>query len=303
MSLLVIGTFPERAGEIVAGRVSPAQDGCVEVGDLRLPCGQGTSAMLAAAATVTRHLGSESVFALLGGDTGHGDGTRAVAAVLARAVEAVRPSVVAFHYVQPLMELMAEAEPLFCHSSAHCHARLVADAGGMYAANAAGLAPSFELMTPDVGEIAFLADPETTHPAHLADVDTDAERFDPVALAQRAAESGGCARILLIKGRVDHIVVEGRLEATVEEPSVPALEAIGGTGDTITGIAAALMSFGFTTVDAALCAARANREAGVLLGARPDHQARDLVAHIPAALSAYCPGAASCHSPTERSLS
>jgi NAD(P)H-hydrate repair Nnr-like enzyme with NAD(P)H-hydrate dehydratase domain len=84
-----------------------------------------------------------------------------------------------------------------------------------------------------------------------------------------------------VKGAVDHVVREGEVVARVEEPCVPELEPIGGTGDTITGIAAALLAAGFPTVDAATCAARANREAGRRLGARPDHRAADLVERLP----------------------
>lgn len=303
MTLLVVGTVPIQSLEPILGRVSVTPDGRTRVGSTALPASQGTSAMLAAAATVAEHMATEPPHALLGGDIGRGDGTRAVAGRLAEAVKELAPSVVAFHYMQPLMSVMLAAlESLDAGAgdgAAHggggheglgagdAPTRLVADAGGMYAAKAAGVASMFELMTPDVGEIGFLADPETTHPAYVTRFLLGADDFDPEALARRAADNGGSSRVLLVKGKTDHILADGDLVATIDSPDVPELEAIGGTGDTITGMAAAFMAAGLPTVDAAVCAAKANREAGQVMRARPDHRASDLVKVLPRVLQEH----------------
>jgi NAD(P)H-hydrate repair Nnr-like enzyme with NAD(P)H-hydrate dehydratase domain len=281
MSLLVVGTLPVEPGAVVQGVVSGDGNGGVRVGDRELPACQGTAAMLGAALAVTRHLGVEPPLALLGGDLGRGEGTRAVHAELARAVDRAQPKVVAFHYLQPVMALMRRSVEALAGAGAPM---LVADAGGMYAAKAAGLAPRFELMTPDVGEVGFLADPEATHPAYVSRYLFGAEEFDPVRLVALAHERGGSARVLLVKGAVDHVSKDGVVVRRIAEPLVPALEPIGGTGDTITGMAAAFLASGFPTVEAAECAARANREAGLRMKARPDHRAVDLVARLPAVL-------------------
>jgi len=102
-----------------------------------------------------------------------------------------------------------------------------------------------------------------------------------VALAARAHATGGSARVLIVKGARDYVVVEGIVVAEIDEPCVPELEAIGGTGDTLTGIVSALIAAGFRTVDAARCACLANREAGRMIGATPAMHASDLVAALP----------------------
>lgn len=295
MSLLVAATIPTGIGEVICGEVGRDAEGRLAVDAVPLPVCQGSAAMLSAALAVTEYLGVEPPVALLGGDVGRGEGTRAVYAQLRREVEDRRPSVVAFHYLQPIMALMREAIGWLGPASAEGGVRLVADAGGMYAAKAAGLAPHFDLMTPDVGEVGFLADDRATHPAYVSHYLFGAEGFDPVELARLAHELGGSARVLLIKGATDRIAEAGVVRETVSEPCVPELEAIGGTGDTITGLASAFMAAGFPTFEAAVCAAKANRAAGAAMGARPDHRADDLVAALPDVFAAHlCDWAGVC---------
>jgi len=299
MSLLVAATIPVGIGEVTCGEVGRDAEGRLAVGGTALPVCQGSSAMLSAALAVTEYLGVEPPVALIGGDIGRGEGTRAVYARLREEVEARRPDVVAFHYVQPIMALMREALEWLGPLCDAGEVRLVADAGGMYAAKAAGLAPQFDLMTPDVGEVGFLADDKATHPAYVSHYLFGAEGFDPVELARLAHERGGSARVLLIKGATDRIAEAGVVRETVSEPCVPELEAIGGTGDTITGLASAFMAAGFPTFEAAVCAARANRTAGEVMGARPDHHAEDLVAALPGVFAEHlCAWAGVCASGT-----
>lgn len=279
MTLLVIATYPVVEGPVLEGPVALEADGGIAIGGTRVPSSQGTSAMLGAAAQVASHLGTPAPYALVAGDIGRGDGTRHVYERLADVAARVRPSVVAFHYMQPVMALMRRAVDQLAEAAPD--ALLVADAGGMYAAKAAGLANRFELMTPDVGEVGFLADPAVTHPAYVSHYLFGNDGFDPVALARQAHETGGAARVLLIKGVRDHIAKAGVIEAEVDQPCVPELEAIGGTGDTVTGLASAFLAAGFPTVDAARCACLANREAGRIMGATPEMHARDLVAVLP----------------------
>lgn len=295
MSLLVVGTYPAAGGEILLGEVARDTGGGLTVGGAPLPSCQGTAAMLGAALAVSRHLGSEAPRALLGGDIGRGDGTRAVFSRLGAVVEEVEPGVVAFHYLQPVMALMRGAVEALAPRLSSGSLRMVADAGGMYAAKAAGLAPRFELMTPDVGELGFLADPSVTHPAYVSRYLFGAPGFDAGELVRLAYERQGSSRVLLVKGSIDRVGVAGAVAETVEEPCVRELEAIGGTGDTVTGLAAGFMSAGFPTEDAARCAALANRHAGIALGARPDHSAADLVACFPDVLAdGLCAWAGAC---------
>lgn len=283
MTLLVIATYPVVDGPVLEGPVTIEPSGTIAIGGTRVPSSQGTSAMLGAAAQVATHLGTPPPYALVAGDIGRGDGTRQVYERLLDTVERIRPSVIAFHYMQPVMALMRKAVEGLAEVAPD--ALLVADAGGMYAAKAAGLASRFELMTPDVGEVGFLADPKVTHPAYVSHYLFGNEDFDPVKLAVSAHETGGAARVLLIKGVRDHIALEGDIAEVVDEPCVPELEAIGGTGDTVAGLASAFMAAGFPTVDAARCACLANREAGRVMGATPAMHASDLVATLPGVLA------------------
>ncbi len=77
---------------------------------------------------------------------------------------------------------------------------------------------------------------------------------------------------------------EGRILGTVEAPCVEALEAIGGTGDTLTGIVAALVDAGRAVAEAALVAARVNRLAGELARPSPRTAVAALIERIPEAL-------------------
>lgn len=284
MTLLAVATYPVVEGPVLEGPVTIDADGAVAVGGVLVPSSQGTAAMLGAAAQVSRHLGTPAPYALVAGDIGRGDGTRAVYERLPEVAAGLQPSVIAFHYMQPVMALMRRALEQLAEVAPG--AQLVADAGGMYAAKAAGIASRFELMTPDVGEVGFLADPAVTHPAYVSHYLFGTEGFDPAVLASRAHETGGAARVLLVKGATDVVVREGVVAEEIAEPCVPELEAIGGTGDTVTGLASAFVAAGFPTVDAARCACLANREAGRVMGATPAMHASDLVAALPRVLEA-----------------
>jgi ADP-dependent NAD(P)H-hydrate dehydratase / NAD(P)H-hydrate epimerase len=281
MTLLVVGTIPAADKPLCTGSV--AFDGeSLTVGGDEIPACQGTAALLLAALAAAASVDAPPPIAVLGRDIGRGDGTRAAYDALPEWVERTSPSIVTFHYLQPVMTLMRRAIEMLEQRS---DALLVGDAGGMYAARGAGLARKFELMTPDVGEVGFMADSEVTHPAYVSHYLFGQAGFDAEKLARLAWETGGSSRVLLVKGATDRIFVEGEVVATVSHPDVPTLEAIGGTGDTITGLCAGLMSGGVTAVDAALVASRCNRLAGERIGARPHHRACDLAAAFPKVLS------------------
>jgi NAD(P)H-hydrate repair Nnr-like enzyme with NAD(P)H-hydrate dehydratase domain len=63
------------------------------------------------------------------------------------------------------------------------------------------------------------------------------------------------------------------------------MEAIGGTGDTITGIVAALIEAGWEVAEAAVAAARINRLAGQYATPTPASSVTELIRHIPRAVS------------------
>ncbi len=74
---------------------------------------------------------------------------------------------------------------------------------------------------------------------------------------------------MLVKGAVDYITRGGEIITRIDKPDVPDSEAIGGTGDTITGLVAALLYAGLEPHEAAIVAARAKGMAGQYARATP----------------------------------
>lgn len=280
--LFLVGTLPVSPGEVFEGDVSFKQ-GIFRIGDHELPPCQGSSAMALAALSVTDSMKAAAPYALFGGDTGGGEGTRAIFKQFEEALAHVarrheehlasgwhEPLVVTFHYMLPIMSLMKHAVEAVEQIAPH--ALLVADAGGMYAARAAGLSGRFELLTPDVGEIGFLAETEATHPAYVAEYLFGTEKFDVPTLIEKAYELGTASKVLIVKGSMDYVAAKSAaphyIVSTLDYPDVPELEAIGGTGDTITGLASGYLSIGQETQDAAFGALAMNRRAGQKIGAQ-----------------------------------
>ncbi|MGI9953320.1 NAD(P)H-hydrate dehydratase [Moorellaceae bacterium AZ2] len=279
--ILIAGTLPAENLGLIHGKVVRAGD-LLRVKDFTFPCGQGTGAMISSALAVTSALGLEPPHALLAGDIGRGQGTRLLYQYLIEQVRELKPQVLALHYCLPIVRLMQK----LCEVLERCQPRpwLIADAGAMYAAKAAGVAPQFDVFTPDPSEMAFLADPEASHPAYVSRHLFNSGVQDVPDLAKKAYSHGGAARILLVKGAIDYLVTEGRVVARIEEPNVPELECIGGTGDTITGMVVALTGAGWEPAEAAFLSARINRLAGKMAGVTPATPVAKLIDHIPGSL-------------------
>ena len=88
-----------------------------------------------------------------------------------------------------------------------------------------------------------------------------------------------------MKGPVDYIVSNGKILEAISEPNTPVLEAIGGTGDTITGIVSALISGGIGPARACLVASKANRLAGQLCNPTPATRVFEIVNKIDDAIA------------------
>jgi ADP-dependent NAD(P)H-hydrate dehydratase / NAD(P)H-hydrate epimerase len=82
----------------------------------------------------------------------------------------------------------------------------------------------------------------------------------------------------------------------VEEPVVEALEPVGGTGDTVTGIVSALVASGVSVEDSAVLAAKVNRLAGFYADPTPATQVLEIIRRIPKALEQVMAGKAA-HEP------
>lgn len=276
--LLICGTVPVDELPLTMGEVSfEGED--ILVKDIRIPCTQGTAALISAACAASAVAGSEMPRALVVGDNGTGKGSRQIYGFLAEKLASLNPDHLVLHYMLPVMGLMRKV----CSAADKCRKRpvLIADAAAMYAAKAAGLAPQFDVFTPDLCELAFLADPEASHPAYLGKHLFGCEIRDAGELISSAYRNGNSARCLMVKGEVDYVVENGKVIGTVDAPDVPALEAIGGTGDTITGILSSLLHSGMPFSDAAFAAARANRTAGEHIKATPATKIRQVVEALP----------------------
>ncbi len=282
--MLIAGTVPIRDFPLTVGRaVAEGEDMVVE--GRRIPCAQGTGAMISAALAAIDYLKLEAPQVLVAGDIGQGKGTREIYEYLIGKVGDISPRVMVLHYCLPVMALMRT----LCESVQRCPRKvlMIADAGSMYAAKAAGLAACFDIFTPDATEMAFLADPDATHPAYIARHLFDADTSRTPELVAAAYQHKNAARLLLVKGAIDYVVDGGDIVATVAEPNVPALEAVGGTGDTITGLVSAFVYAGLEPREAAILAARSNRMAGKFAQATPATRVRQVIGQFQAVFEEY----------------
>jgi len=278
--LAVIGTVPDKDFPLVSGSVALEGDS-LSLNGHKTWVNRGTPALIAATCAVCQTLGISAPVCFLVGDEGLGEGSRRLYAYLKDKLPATDVRVITFHYLQPDVDwhnrvLLALEEkgqlPL-----------LIADAGYMYAAKMSGFASCYDLFTPDIGELAFLADEMAPHPFYTRGFILHEEENVP-GLIKRAFEGGNAAKTLLIKGSKDYICTKEKILATVDTPSVAALEPIGGTGDTLTGIVAGLTYAGYPVAEAAAIAARVNRLAGALANPTPATQVADMIKKIPEAL-------------------
>ena len=282
--ILIAGIVPIRDFPLTIGRVAAEGEDLV-VDGRRIPCAQGTGAMISAALAATEYLKLEAPQVVVAGDIGQGKGSREIYEYLIQKVSDICPQVLVLHYCLPIMSLTRR----LCESVQRCPRKVltIADAGSMYAAKAAGLAPCFDVFTPDASEMAFLADADATHPAYVARHLFDADTNRTPELVADAYQHKNAARLLLVKGATDYVVDGGDIVATVAEPNVPALEAVGGTGDTITGLVSAFVYAGLELHEAAIIAARSNRMAGKFAQATPATRVRQIIGQFPAVFKEY----------------
>jgi len=278
--LLLSGTLPFELDSLAVGRVG--FDGAsITVGDVRVPARFmtiGATAMIAAAHETARALGMELPTCVLAGDRGEGRGSRQVYRFLAEEAGSLGPSAVTVHYVLPLRNEFME----FVEMADYWTRRpfLIADAGAMLIAKATRLCKRFDLFTPDAGEIAFLADPDAGHPAYVKASLFEVDTTQVPELIAKAQAAGNAPEYLLVKGPVDFVARNGKVLQTVSQPNLPAMEAVGGTGDTVTGMVSALIGGGVEPLRACLAALRANRLAGQLCHLTPATGVFEIVGHI-----------------------
>lgn len=277
--LAIIGTVPEEDFPITFGKSYWENDFLV-VDDKKIPIQRGTTALIASACKILEFLNKDFPYVYLVGDTGKGIGSRKLYEYFVKDIEKRSFQTLTFHYLMPDADWCNKI--LFAIEQLKKRPFLIADAGFMYAAKMSGNAKYFDLFTPDPGELAFLADEEAPHPFYTRGFLLQEEN-KVEELINRAYEHENAPKYLIVKGKADYIVKEGKVIEKVSEPVIEALEPIGGTGDTITGIVSALIDSGYEAEKACIFASKINRIAGELAKPDPSTQISEIIKLIPQA--------------------
>ena len=288
----IVGTVPDPDFALcTAGLEGPST---VADGLLHLPDGQavpvqrGTAALAATAILACEELCVAPPRLLLAGDPGSGAGSRAIYAWLEQNIAQLSPTGLTFHYLFPDQDWHNRV--LMAVQDLPARPIMVADAGFMYVAKMSGYADAYDLFTPDLGELAFLADEKAPHPFYTRGF-LLAQEDDVPPLLLRALEHANCPKNMIIKGSRDYIVLDGQIAATVDAHSVASMECIGGTGDLVTGLATAFLC-GHANMDSAsmgescTAAARMARMLAQHCAPTPGTQIAELIEKLPEALAA-----------------
>jgi len=279
--LCIAGTVPADDFPLLEGKIELKGEQ-LRIGTSIIAVNRGTPALMAAALKASETLGRPLPFAYLVGDTGTGKGSRHLYVHMTDALPQSSFQTIAFHYLQPIIHWHRKIQDVLGKLTPR--PSLIADAGFMYVAKMSGDAPLYDLFTPDVGELAFLADEEAPHPFYTRGFILHEDNHVPDLIA-RAYQHRNAARYLLVKGAKDYLADETGILETVESPNEEAMEAIGGTGDTLTGIVSVLIDAGMVMREAAVVAMRANRLAGSFAKPTPATQIAEIIRHIPEALN------------------
>ncbi|MEA1923855.1 MAG: NAD(P)H-hydrate dehydratase [Pseudomonadota bacterium] len=279
--LAIVGTIPSEDFPIISGEIT-LDDEHIHIRDKRAAINRGTTALMAAAIKTSETLGQPSPFGYLAGDIGRGKGSQNLYKYLTGHLPQADFCTLTFHYLQPMLDWHEHLQQAIAEMSERT--TLIADAGFMYAAKMSGKAASYDLFTPDIGELAFLADEKAPHPFYTRGFILHDENRVP-DLISRAYNHNNAARFLLVKGEQDYLADRKGILATVDQPTEETLEAMGGTGDTLTGLVSALIDSGMAIKEAAVVAMKTNRLAGHYAKPTPATQVTEIIRQIPKALS------------------
>ena len=277
----IVGTVPDPQFPLIHGKARWV-DNHIEIGDRCIAVNRCTPALIGAALKASECIRCPEIYAFLVGDIGKGNGSRKLYQFLSHHLHEFDFQVLTFHYLQPDVDWHNKV--LFAVETMQPRPTLIADAGFMYAAKMSGQSECYDFFTPDVGELAFLADELAPHPFYTRGFILH-QNDDVPDLIRQAYQHKNAARHLLVKGESDYIVHENQVVETVDHPSFDAMEAIGGTGDTLTGLLSVLCGADFKATDAAILAAKANRWSGYYADPSPATQVTELIDKIPQALS------------------
>ena len=280
--LAVVGTVPDSNFPLTHGQIQLVNNH-LTINGQNIPIHRGTPALLAAAVKTSESVKGPDIYAFLVGDIGKGDGSRALYQFIVQNLYAFEFQSLTFHYLQPDVDW--HNKTLFAVENMKSRPILIADAGYMYAAKMSGQSSSYDVFTPDAGEMAFLADEIAPHPFYTRGFILHQQNSE-IELIKRAYQFQNASRYLLVKGSKDYIVDADKIIDIVDEPSFEVMEAIGGTGDTLTGVLTVLCCFDYGLAQSSIIAARTNRWMAYFANPCPATQIADLIEKIPDALSA-----------------
>lgn len=278
--LAVVGTVPDPDFPLTVGRVDMIEDKLVLNGRHVL-VNRGTPALLGAMLNTLKVVGQKNITGFIAGDIGLGDGSQNIYQYIVENCSGMDLNTIVFHYLQPDVDWHNKI--LFTLKDLAVKPIMIADAGFMYAAKMSGQAEEYDLFTPDVGELAFLADETAPHPFYTRGFILHEHNKIP-DLISRAYLHKNAAKNLLVKGSTDFVADKNGIISSLNSPAAEAMEAMGGTGDTLTGIVAALIGTGIKIPKAAAIASTVNRLAGVYAAPTPATQVVEIIQQIPAAL-------------------
>ena len=278
--IVLVGTVPYKTG-LYTGKAI-VRDKVLEVDGVSFPIERGTAAMAASCAQVCNFYNLDMPLCILGGDIADGKGTDIMFQEIISNLEKYNPDLLTLHYMFPKIKY---AEPFLQKiSSLPKKPQLIADAGGMYLIKTVSRSYLFDVFTPDQGELHFLADEFAPHPLYVRNGLLNGNASIE-ALLDLAYKNKNTARTTVVKGAIDYIYVDNLKVMELAQPNIPAMEAIGGTGDTITGM---LSAFRYKNdPDADYKALVLNRLIGELIQCNPATQILDFIKAIPRALEKY----------------
>jgi len=271
--MMVAGAMPIKGMELIKGHVK-LEKNKIYVQNKEFPISMGTGALIGASFKTLEYFGKEDELVFLtAGDIGEGDGSSKIYSDL----KEINEDLTVIHYIKPKISEILKID---------FSKPIIGDAGGMYAGKAAGIGDKYHMFFPDVGELAFLADEKSSHPAYVRGFiseidDKEIPKLIEMAYKQKMPEH------MVVKGEKDHIVQNGKIIDSVEFPKVKAMECIGGTGDTLTGITCSLIACGFKTEDAGKLGCRINRKLAEIVNPRPDTKIFEIIQKIPEALKEF----------------
>ncbi len=278
--IVLVGTVPYKTG-VYTGKAI-VRDRVLEVGGVSFPVERGTAAMAASCAQVCSFYNLDMPLCILGGDVADGRGTDLMFQEVNSNIEKYNPDSITLHYMFPKIKYGAPF--LNKIESLPRKPQLIADAGGMYLMKTIGKAYLFDVFTPDQGELYFLADEFAPHPLYVKnDLLNASVPIEELLIS--AYKNKNTAKTTVIKGAVDHVYKDNVKVKELTQPNIPAMEAIGGTGDTITGMLSAFRNMNAPGAD--YKALVLNRLIGELIQCDPATQIIDFIQAIPRALEKY----------------